>query len=165
MKQALLDSDMLDLRNEPWMRILSHASDELPDLLAVVGRADSCLILGGTNLTESMLDAAVKSEELNTILTGLYRAQILYEEDRQYLALDLEVRKGVSTDDATVDVVYDSVVQNLGRIQNEFLADWRNIYRVWDNVRSKRILRLNFVPWPGLSQGMEKTIKHRGIAN
>ncbi len=162
-KQAVLTSAYLELEDQPWVKIISDSSDDLPDLLAVSGRADSCLILGGANLTEYMLDAAVKCEELDEILTGLYRARIVEEEDMQYLAFDLEIRQGVESDAVTLDRVYHSLVQTLGQLESYFLEAWKNVYSAWDNDSSKRILRLNFIPWPGLSQATEQTIKQRGI--
>ena len=110
-----------------------------------------------------MLDAAVKCQELNKILTGLYHAQIIYEENRQYLAFDLEIRQGIEPDKAMIDRVYHSLVQMLGKVQPEFLDDWQNIYSAWDKEPTKRILRLNLLPWPALSQATETSIKQRGI--
>ena len=163
LKKAILTSELLEPEDKPLVKILSSASEQLPELLAVKGRADSCLILNGTNLTEYMLDTAVKCQKLNGILTGLYRAQIIYEEDRQYLAFDLEVRQGIETDEAMADQVYHSLVQMLGQVQPEFLDDWQNIYSVWDRDPTKRILRLNLSLWPALSQATETSIKQRGI--
>ncbi len=163
LKTAIITSELLEQEDEPWMKIISSASDELTDLIAVRGRADSCLILNGTNLTEYMLDAAVKSQELNGIFTGLYRAQIIYEEDRQYLAFDLEIRQGIEPNKAIIDQVYHSLVQTLGQVQPEFLDDWQNIYSDWDKDPTKRICRLNLLPWPSLSQATETSIKQRGI--
>jgi len=77
-------------KDEPGVKIIQSASEVLPDLIAVRGRADSCLIIGAANLMEYMLDEAVKNEDLSDILTGLYRARILYEENQQYLSFDLE---------------------------------------------------------------------------
>ena len=163
LKQALVTSELLDSEDEPWVKILSATSDQLPDLVAVTGRADSCLILRGANLTEYMLDEAVKCKELHSILTGLYRARIVYEQDRQYLAFDLEIRSSVSPDEATINLVYHSLVQTLGRLEPYLLEAWKNNYSVWDSDPTQWVLRLNFLPWPSLSQATEKTIKHRGI--
>lgn len=163
LKQAILTSELLDSNDEPWVKILSAASDLLPDLIAVTGRADSCLILGGANLMEYMLDAAVKCEQLHGILTGLYRARIVYAEDGQYLAFDLETRQGVSPDPSLHDLVYHSLVQTLGRLETGFLENWKHLYSAWDNDPTKRVLRLNFLPWPSLSQATENSIKQRGI--
>ncbi|MEH1874299.1 hypothetical protein [Nostoc sp.] len=145
-KQAVLTSPYLDLEDQAWVKIISDSSDDLPDLLAVSGRGDSCLILGGANLTEYMLDAAVKCEELDEILTGLYRARIVEEADIQYLAFDLETRQGVESDAITLNRVYHSLVQTLGQLESYFLEAWKNVYSAWDNDSSKRILRLNFIP-------------------
>lgn len=164
LKQAILTSERLDSSDKPWIKILSNASDRLPDLIAVTGRADGLVKLGGNTLTEYVLDEAVKSEELQEILTGLYRARIVYEEDKQYLALDLEIQPHVECNAVTMDQIYYSLVQNLGRLEPRFLDMWKNVYSAWDNNPKKRILQLNLVPWPNLSQTTETTIKQRGIA-
>jgi len=154
-----------------WVKILSSASEQLPDLIAVTGRTDSCLLLNGINLTEYMLDEAVKCQELQSILTGLYRAKIAYQEARQYLAFDLEIEQGVSPDQGTVDKVYQLLVQSLGKVQPIFLNYWRNVYSAWDNEPTQRILQLNLLPWPTLSQATEtsiiatvKAIRTRGLS-
>lgn len=162
LRETILTSDKLDSQDETFVKIIAN-SPWLPDILAVTGRSDSCLILLGTNLTEYMLDEAVKCEELQDILTGLYRAQILYEENQQYLEFDLEVRQGVTSNEVVSDRVYHSLVKILGRVQPEFLDDWNRVFSAWDNNPSKRILRLNLLPWPALSQATEKAIKQRGI--
>ena len=163
LKKAILTSELLEPKDEPWVKILSSASDELTDLIAVTGRSDSCLILGGSNFTEYMLDQAVKCEELQELLTGLYRAQIIYEDNRQYLAFDLEIQPEVSPNAAIFDRIYYSLMKSLAQSQISFLNKWRNIYSNWDKEPSKRILRLNLLPWPALSQATETSIKQRGI--
>lgn len=163
LKQAILTSDILDSQDDPWVTILSNASDELPDLIAVTGRADSCLIISGANLMEYMLDAAVKSEELKNLLTGIYRAQIFYESDRQYLKFDLELQVGIEIDTTKDNLIYHSLLRTLGQLEPSFLGIWKNVYSAWDNDPEKRVIRLNFLPWPSLSQSTEKAIKQRGI--
>jgi len=163
LKKAIVTSKHLEPQDAALVKLISKASRWLPDLIAVTGRADSCLIVNGTNITESMLDEAVKCYELQGILTGLYRASITYEEDRQYLQLNLEIRQSVVADEATIEQIYKFLMQNLGRVQPEFLDDWKNIYSVWDSDPTKRILKLNLLPWPSLSQATETTIKQRGI--
>lgn len=165
LKQAVLNSEHLDSGNELLIEILSKTSDQLPDLIAVTGRADKCIILGDNNFTEYKLDTAVKSEELDDILTGLYRAKLIYEEDRQYLAFDLEIRQDISPDEKTIDRVYYSLIKTLGKLEPHFFTCWQNIYSAWDNDPEKRILKLNFIPWPSLSELAKTSIKQRGIIN
>jgi phenylacetate-CoA ligase len=162
-RQAILSSSLLRPEDKRYAGVLSAAGEALPDLLAISGRADRCLILCGTNLTEAMLDAAVRDRELEGVLTGAYRARILYEEERQYLEFDLEFRKGAATDGEALDQVYDRLVQALGQVQPEFLDDWQNVYRPWDRDPGKRILRLNPLAWPALSEATEKGIKPRKL--
>ena len=163
LRQAILSSDRLNPNDKPWVKLLQSASEELPDLIALTGRTDSCLIIGAANLMEYMLDEAVKTEELNDILTGLYRAQIVYEENKQYLSFDLETIQGVALDQEKIDRVYYSLVKSLGRLEPYFLEAYKNLYSIWDSDPTKRILRLNFSSWPSLSQTTETSIKQRGI--
>ncbi len=136
---------------------------DLPDIIAVFGRADRCLILCGTNISEAMLDAAVAGAGLTDTLTGLYRASIVFEEGRQRLAIDLETREGVSGESTLEDLAYAGLIRSLGAAQPEFADDWGNVYRKWDNDPSKRVLRIRFVPWPALSNRPDGQIKNRGI--
>lgn len=166
LKQAVLNSEYLDSENnQALIEILSETSDQLPNLIAVTGRADKSIIIGGDNFTEYMLDAAVKCEELDDILTGLYKAKLIYEEDRQRLAFDLEIRQNISADRSVIDRVYYSLIQSLGQLQPSFLNYWQDICSSWDNDLQKRILKLNFVPWPTLSGKAKTSIKQRGIIN
>jgi phenylacetate-CoA ligase len=146
-----------------FRNLIEQAGADLPDLIAIAGRADACLILCGTNVSESMLDSAVKSDNLAAYLTGLYYARIIEDDGRQLLAFDLELKDGVSNNAATADAIYTRLVQALGREQPEFLDDWRNVYSTWDADPQRRILRLNCLPYPALSQRLEKDIKQRGI--
>ncbi|MGH7145328.1 MAG: hypothetical protein ACREJ2_14545 [Planctomycetota bacterium] len=143
--------------------VLEAAGDKQPDLIAVAGRSDSGLILCGTNLSETMLDAAVRSPELQPWVTGQYKARITIDDDRQFLEFDLEFLKEVTADAATLDKVYQALVQAIGREQPEFLDDWRNIYSTWDRDPERRILRLRPFVWPELSQRIEKEMKQRGV--
>jgi phenylacetate-CoA ligase len=165
LKTAILTAADFSPADEPLVQIISRASNWLPNLIAVTGRSDSCLILGGTNLTEYMLDEAVKSEALQDILTGLYRARIVYQQERQYLAFDLETRPDVRVNEEIDRRVYRSLIDSLGELEPFFSIDWQNIYSHWDNHRDLRVLKLNFLPWPSLSQLTEATIKQRGISS
>lgn len=127
-------------------------------LLAISGRADSCLILCGTNLTETMLDHALRSPELQDVLTGAYKARTILERGRQRLEIVAETHGGPRS----ADSIYDGVIAALGRAQPEFLDDWNSIYRQWDADRDRRILKLILVPWPELS-GSDSGVKHRGV--
>jgi phenylacetate-CoA ligase len=163
LKKTIINSQYLQPKDEPLVQKIASASNWLPNLLAVTGRSDRCLIIGGTNLTEYILDEAVKCEKLKNILTGIYRARMIYEEERQYIEFDLELRQEVVELEEIREWVYSSLIEALGRIEPFFLSDWQNIYRHWDSEPNQRILRLNFLPWPSLSQTTETSIKQRGI--
>jgi len=150
----------------PLMRHLEQSSVELPSpgLLAITGRADSCLILCGTNITESMFNVAIRSPELGPILTGAYQARLLLENGRQRLGLTLEYRPEAGSPESVTEIIYPRLIQALGQVQPEFQDDWSSIYRTWDNDPERRILKLELVPWPEMSRGLERKIKQRGIA-
>jgi phenylacetate-CoA ligase len=135
----------------------------MPSILAIPGRADRCLILCGTNLSETMLDAAVRAPELESVLTGAYEARIEYENDRQFLSFEVELKPGVVEEAGLDRQVYDTLVSALGRVQPEFLDDWQNMYRLWDDSPRQRILRVNYHAWPALSKSTEMAPKQRGI--
>lgn len=135
---------------------------DLPDLISIHGRSDGCLILCGTNISETMLDEAVRAASLSEWLTGAYKARIAYEDNRQHLEFDLEWKKDAPMDTQATNQVYAGLVRELGCVQPEFLDDWRNVYSAWDDNPAKRILRLKPVRWPELSGKLEKVVKHRG---
>jgi phenylacetate-CoA ligase len=134
-----------------------------PGLVAITGRADSCLVLCGTNLTEAMFDEAVRAPDLVPFLTGAYQAQLLLEDGRQRLGLTLEYHAEKGNCDEVIETIYPKLVKSLGRVQPEFQDDWASIYRTWDNDPARRIMKLELVPWPEMSRGLESKIKQRGI--
>jgi phenylacetate-CoA ligase len=144
-------------------RCVAFASLSDSGILAITGRSDSCLILCGTNLTETMLDEAVRSSECSGILTGLYRAHVLMEKGRQRLGMTVEYRPEHGTPDDAAEIVYPRLICALGRAQPEFKDDWASIYQWWDTDPEKRILKLNLVPWPEMSRSLEHEIKARGV--
>lgn len=147
----------------PIATILRASAERLPDVLAITGRADSCLLLCGTNLTEAMLDTAVRAPALARWLTGNYRARVILENGRQRLELTLECRGEAPPSDPAVDTLYPHLVESLGRAQPEFKDDWDNIYRRWDDAPSLRILALKLVAWPALANDRPERIKQRGV--
>ncbi|HEY8899467.1 MAG TPA: hypothetical protein VIM61_03590 [Chthoniobacterales bacterium] len=130
----------------------------LQKFIAITGRSDSCLILCGTNITETMLDHALRSSDLQAELTGTYKARIVIDNGRQRLEIVAESRDARHS----AELVYPRLIQAIGRAQPEFLDDWNSIYNQWDEDAARRILKLSLVPWPGLS-GVGSSIKHRGI--
>lgn len=148
----------------PTLQQLSNMAPlALPGLIAITGRSDSCLILCGTNITESMFDEAVRTPDLAHILTGTYHAGIVLENGRQRLALTLEYHPYRGSSGELIDVIYPKLIQALGRVQPEFHDDWTNIYQTWDNDPEQRILKLDLVPWPAMSSNLEGKIKQRGV--
>jgi phenylacetate-CoA ligase len=161
--QAVLNSPTLRAEETAVARSLDVTP--LANVLAIAGRSDGCLLLCGTNLTETMLDGAVHAPALENLLTGAYRARVLFEGERQYLEFDLELSPRGPLAAEQTDRIYQELIQALGREQPEFLDDWKNVYRTWDHDPALRILRLRFVPFPELSERSEQQIKTRGIGS
>lgn len=145
----------------PEGEALRASAETMPDVLAITGRADSCLMLTGTNLTEAMLDSAVRADELSEWLSGNYRARSRLDDGRQRLEFTLECRGEALPDGETTDAIYSQLVKTLGRAQPEFNDDWQNIYCRWDDDPELRILALKFVAWPELADS--SGIKQRGL--
>ena len=146
------------------VRALTEASGKLPPgLVAISGRADATLNLCGTKLSEAMLDEAVNAPDLVGRLTGTYQAKVIVEDTRQRLRLLVELRAGLTPSEDLLRQIYPALVQALGRVQPEFLDDWQNIYRRWDDNLERRILKLDLVPWPALSKDLETGIKKHGL--
>jgi len=162
LRAEILATPAADAEEAGYRAVLELAGESMPDLIAIAGRSDACLILCGTNLSETMLDAAVRSEALAPLLTGMYKARLAMENGRQRLEFDLELRTNVPAGRATEDTLYENLVRALGHEQPEFADDWKNVYSLWDDEPEKRILKLNCVAWPALSQRLEKEIKQRG---
>ncbi len=137
-----------------------EALADLPDIFAITGRADACLILCGTNISEAMLDNVMHQPDISETLTGAYRARTVFEAGRQRLELELEVREGLEISAACVERLYPLLIEALGEVQPEFKGDWEKIYGFWDQDPDQRILSLRLKPWPALSG---EGIKHRGI--
>lgn len=163
LRAVVLQSRNIRSNDQPLLHAVRLSSNALPSVLAIQGRADRCLILCGTNLTETMLDAAVRCAELDPFLTGAFEARIEYENDRQFLNFELELRPGLREDNSLDARVYASLVGALGRVQPEFLDDWRNMYQLWDDDPVQRILRLNYCSWPTLSKSLETQPKQKGV--
>ncbi|MEO8377124.1 MAG: hypothetical protein ABI579_05575 [Candidatus Sumerlaeota bacterium] len=143
------------------LAILRNCPEDLPNILAVTGRADRALILCGTNLTESMFDEAIRSPRLAHALTGLYRARTITTDGRQRLELRLETKPELKATVESLDDIYRLMVEELGRVQPEFADDCQNVYRRWDDDRENRILKIDLLPWPALAN--DPAIKHRGV--
>lgn len=135
----------------------------LPDLIAIWGRSDSALILGGTNITEEMLSEALSSAGIIEFLSGAYRAGVETREGRSTLVLNLEFRRGVHPDNSLLNQLYPRLIKALSRVQPEFGSDWQKIYSRWDHDPAGRILQLVAHPWPELSVADARKTKSKRL--
>ena len=78
---------------------------------------------------------------------------------RQHLHLTLECKPGSKPSAALAEELYPALIQSIGRAQPEFIDDWANIYRNWDGDPDRRILDIEAVAWPALSEQREGAIK------
>jgi phenylacetate-CoA ligase len=162
LRKAVLKSNSIATSDEPLREVIRKRRMILTDLIAVEGRTDA-LILCGSKFPESMLDEAVRTPGLESVLTGIYKARLGLRDGQQFLEFDLELRPGVTLEAGAADRVYDELIQALCRVQAEFRYDWEDIYRAFDRDHSRRILQLRWHPWPTLSQESETLPKRSSI--
>lgn len=160
--RALRAAAIAHAKPHSLLAILKQSPEDLPDVIAIDGRADRCVILCGTNITESMLDESIRrvASDPSFGLSGHYHAWITLDNGRQRLAVSLESIKDARLHDAAI---YQRLVAELGRVQPEFLDDWSNVYKRWDESPEHRILNVSYVPWPSISSRPDGAIKAKGI--
>jgi len=162
LRGAVLKSNLIQTSDEPLREVVRKSRMILTDLIAVEGRNDA-LILEGSNYSESMLDEVVRTTALESVLTGMYKARLGSRDGQQVLEFELELRPGVTLDAEAVDRVYDELIQALCRVQAEFRNAWEDVYRAFDRDPSRRILQLQWHPWPVLSREVEALPKRSSI--
>jgi hypothetical protein len=93
----------------------------------------------------------------------MYKVRLGLRDGQQVFEFDLELRPGVTLDAEAAGRIHDELIQALCRVQPEFRSDWENIYRAFDRDPSRRILQLQWHPWPVLSREVEALPKHSSI--
>lgn len=158
----LRDAVLQHAKPSPLRKVLAESPSALPDIIAIDGRTDRCVMLCGTNISESMLDEAIRRVAASPalLLSGHYQAWMMLQNGRQRLGIALET---TSSDPSIDSLIYQRLVAEIGRVQPEFLDDWHNVYKRWDESTENRILSLTYVPWPTISSKPDGTIKARGI--
>lgn len=131
----------------------------LPDLIALMGRSDDAILLGGTTITAAMLDEVLRRPALAELLTGAYRAAAPFEDDRQFLDLELELQSDLVADTNLEEGIGAEVVLGLCQTHPEFASDWEAVYRAGNEDLSRRFLRLRTVAWPSLSDAAGQRTK------
>ena len=144
--------------------IIEKAGENLPDIIALFGRSDSSLKLQDTFISEEILDHIMNSKLLSEFLTGHYRASVEYDNhDHQYLGLLLELKPSTTLSDELIHDLYNIIINYLCGMLREFKADYEEIYKKFDNDKSRQILRLNICQWPSLSKELSAKTKRRGF--
>ncbi|MGA9751532.1 MAG: hypothetical protein WBS54_07065 [Acidobacteriota bacterium] len=163
LRAAALGSRLWRPEDEPLRAILRKSSRLLPNLIAVSGRSDRCLLLGGIKLTEAMLDAAVHSTGLEGLLTGVYFAEIRFDEEWQHLHLDLELRGEAAPAEGLEERIRQSILEALFLLKPVLKEQWEQAYRSEDHDPRRRALRVRICPWPALSRHLGDSVKHLPI--
>lgn len=157
LKDLNLDGESEKLKNH----IIKDRSN--PIVIAVGGRSDGTIYLCGTNISESMLSNAINDKSLQKTVTGHFYVSVLERNGRQQLKWEIELKPGIRPDKKTESVIYAKLIELLGKLQPEFMADYNSIYSKWDDNESARIFQFKFYPWPQLSRRPDSA-KHRIIA-
>ena len=148
-------------KKDSLLRTIAEAPAELPDIIAIYGRADNTLILCGTNISEAVLNEAVNCSDLKDFLTGAYHAEIIYNGSLQRLSLQLETKNRSILSDHNKKLIYQKLIETIGLHQPEFMNDWNNFYYMQDNSPEKSILKIEYIEWPQLSK--KQKIKCKSI--
>src|SRR4029077_19910233 len=97
------------------------------------------------------------------ILTGQYRAQVVYRGDPQFLELQLEQRPGVAADSAAKQFVYRALIERIGQLQPEFRGDWETVYRQSDADPARRVLQIEWREGRALSVAPANVAKQASL--
>ncbi|MEA5575651.1 hypothetical protein [Anabaena sp. UHCC 0451] len=135
----------------------------MPNLVALVERGDKFLNLCGHRFSKSEIDEALVCEKLVSYLTGIWTAKIDSHNDHTWMKIDLETHSNIFVTPEIAEEIYHIIVQQFCILKGDFKQGWETVYSVTDNIPDKRIIRLNFLPYPSLSEKEEKNIKHQGI--
>lgn len=140
-------------------RKLLEAGSVLPDLLAVLGRSDDALLLGGTTITGAVLEEVLRRPVLSRVLSGVFKAKAPFEEKGQWLEMVLELRPGLEAGCELEASIRLELMEGLCAINPEFASDWEAIYRAGFNDPDRCFLRLSITTWPSLSDQDSRKIK------
>jgi hypothetical protein len=135
----------------------------LPNLVALVERGDKLLNLCGHRFSKSVIDEALACEKLVAYLTRIWTAKIDFHNGHPYMKIDLETHSNIFVTPEIAEEIYYIIIHQFCLIKGDFKQGWETVYSVTDNIPDERIIRLNFLPYPTLSQKEEKNIKHQGI--
>jgi len=142
---------------------LKNAPHDLPDILAIYGRADRGVILSGSNISENILNQAIRTS-VAKITQGKYQAEVVFGKyQNQRLSVTIEVP---NLEDMTHLVslnIQKNITQNLCQLQSEFEHDYSKRFCDFDDDPERSIVTVQFVQWPYFSEKNAGQIKHKVI--
>jgi phenylacetate-CoA ligase len=87
----------------------------------VFGRADFTISYFGANVYPENVTVGLEQSPVDAWVTGKFVMQVREDDDRNaYLSIVVELGPGVSADDTKVQVVGDSILHHLRRLNSEF---------------------------------------------
>lgn len=149
--------------DQKFAAIIGACPSQLPDLVIVFGRADSCINLGGTKIYEYLMDDVIRSAELSPYLTGLYNAKLAFEGIHSYVDMVVEIKENVKESPELIGKIEDLIEMKLADLNQEFRNDYEKLYKNRAKMMGLKSVKLRTVCWPALSSKAETTIKIRGI--
>jgi phenylacetate-CoA ligase len=162
LKQEILEASANYDLCPKLLKIINNSTNYLPDILALKGRNDKCIVFRGLNIYEYLLDTIVRHQDLQDILTGIYYAKIIYRENgQQVLKFDLETKLDLNSQ--LQEYLYHFLINTLCKLYPDFAEDWETIYCQWEKNSNDKILDLNFHLYPQLSQNLLNKNKHQAI--
>ena len=157
-KRVFLDMKLFDIGATVTAAARGLAANVAPDFLTVHGdpQVVAAAALGRGGARTRILAV--------TVLTSLDRADLDAALIRDGDMAEIVVERARRAFAAGADGIIASP-HELARLraQPEFLDDWTNIYRRWDDDPARRILKLDLAPWPTMSGTSENRIKQHSI--
>lgn len=128
LSRALAEADIS--RRDYWTAL---SQIDLPDVITVAGRNDGCEFMSGTNLFGPMLEEVVLKSSLGPRATGAFIAWVGYENGRQILSWQIELKPGeLPPQGEELNALHAEFVTLLGEQQPEFVDDYNTLYRHYE---------------------------------
>lgn len=142
---------------------LKQAPDQLPDVIAIYGRADKGVIISGSNISENILNQAIRSS-VDGLTQGKYQAEVVYGKyDNQRLAVTIEVSDLSAMTPDINKTVQKKITHKLCALQTEFEHDHAKRFSAFDDDPERSIVTVKFVQWPYFSEKNARQVKHRVV--
>jgi len=163
MQEAVKKYQFTDPMQQKLAAMVVGSPAQLPDLVIIFGRADSCINIGGTKIYEYLMDDVIRCAELSPYLTGLYKAKLAFEGIHSYIDIVVEIKENVKHDAETLGKIEDLIEQKLAELNQEFRNDYEKLYKVRNKMMGLKAVRVKGVPWATMSSKAETSIKIRGM--